>query len=118
MAKNYIEDHKKGTTWDGLSIKFEEENDLAINPNGPPFIPVNLTGVSVLIRFRDKFNSSVIFDFKTANNTVTIPDPLSGELFMMPRKMDVPECNYWFDVELTFPNQRVEEPISSYWTIY
>jgi hypothetical protein len=118
MSKNYIEDHKRGTTWDGLKILFEVEDDVQSNPNETSYTPLNLTGVSVLIQFKEKGSDTVVFEFKTENNTVTIPAPLTGEIFMESRKMDVPKCEYAFTVKLIFPDGSIKEPIESFWDLY
>jgi hypothetical protein len=118
MSKNYIEDHKIGTTWDGLKILFEEEEELQNNPNETSYMPVDLTGVSVLIQFKEKGRDTVIFEFKTEDNTVTIPNPLLGEIFMESRPMDVPKCEYAFTVKLIFPDGSIKEPIESFWDLY
>jgi hypothetical protein len=118
MSKNYIEDHKIGTTWDGMKLQFDEEDAVQTNPNETSYTPVNLTGVSVLIQFKEKGSDTVIFDFKTEDNTVTIPDPLSGEIFMESREMNVPKCEYAFGVLLIFPDGRKDMPIESFWKLY
>jgi hypothetical protein len=118
MAKNYIEDHKVGTTWDGLKMVFEEEDEIQSNPNETSFTAVDLTGVSVLIQFKEKGSDTVIFEFKTEDNTVAIPNPVLGEIFMESRKMNVPKCEYAFTVKLIFPDGSIKEPIESFWNLY
>ena len=72
MSKNYIEDHKIGTTWDGMKILFEEEDAVQINPNETSYTPINLTGVSVRIQFKEKGSDTVIFDFKSTIDSIFI----------------------------------------------
>lgn len=107
-----IENHKKGDTWNGLSFVIQE-----LQPDGVTYVPENLTGVTVLIQFRPSDNGSVIFEFKSEDNTVTIPNPLNGEIFMTPRKMDVNANRYIFDVQLTYADGTVITIFDGVWQI-
>lgn len=59
---NLIVDHKVGDTWNGFSFTLEDEDTM---------LPVDLTGVSVLIQFKITPNSITAFEFKTSDGTVT-----------------------------------------------
>lgn len=109
---NLIADHKKGDTWDGMSFLCEE-----LQEDGITLLPVNLTDVEVLIQFKVSESGSPVFEFKTADNTITIPNPLTGELFMMPRKMDVYANKYMFDLQLTYADGSVQTIASDFWEI-
>jgi hypothetical protein len=92
---NLIADHKKGDTWDGFSFLFEElVNDI--------YVPFNLTGVTALIQFKTNPLGNAVFEFKTSDGTITIPTPLTGQIYMMPRVMNYEALTYSFDVQLTF----------------
>ena len=106
-----IADHKRGTTWDGISFLFEEPQ-----PNGT-YLPTNLTGVKIIIDFLWVKNGEPVFSFSTLDGTITIPNPLNGVVFMQSRLITVPENRYMFDVKLTLANGDIKEPISDYWTI-
>jgi len=120
MAKNNCEyiipNHIKGDTWDGLEILLEEENPdydpEAIVEEGeepiPEFLPINLTGVDVLIQFRLTNDSPVVFEFSTLEDTVLIPYPLTGVFIIPPvEELTYPAQRYIFDVQLTFPTGKV-----------
>jgi hypothetical protein len=109
---NLIIEHKRGDTWDGMSFLCEE-----LQEDGVTYLPVDLTGVEILIQFKESENGTAAFEFKTSDDTVTIPEPLSGEFFMMPRKIETRPNNYMFDVQLTYPDGTTETPISDFWKI-
>jgi hypothetical protein len=88
---NLIADHKRGDTWDGISFLYKE-NDL----------PINLTGATVLAQFKTNPLGKAAFEFKTSDGTVTIPNPLTGELFLIPRIMNYEASTYQFDVQIVF----------------
>lgn len=111
--ENLIVDHRKGDTWDGFSLLLEE-----YDTDGVTLIPINLTGVNVLIQFKSHYNSAISFEFKTSDSTITIPNPLNGEILMMPRIIDVPANTYMFDVQLTYTNGTVQTIVSDYFKIY
>ena len=50
---NLIVDHKVGDTWNGFSFTLEDEDTM---------LPVDLTGVSVLIQFKITPNSITAFE--------------------------------------------------------
>ena len=110
---NIIADHKRGTTWDGLSIKCE-----VLQEDGATLLPVDLTGVVIVADFKIDKNSDSYFSFKTANNTIIVPYPANGEFLFMPRFIDYYENYYHFTVKLFYPNGTIEEIISSAWKIY
>ena len=105
---NLIVDHKVGDTWNGFSFTLEDEDTM---------LPVDLTGVSVLIQFKITPNSITAFEFKTSDGTVTIPIPTNGEILMMPRIMNVIANTYKFDVQLTFPSGEVQTIVSDSWKL-
>jgi hypothetical protein len=112
--QNIISDHKRGDSWGGLSIVIESSEVI----NGVEiFTPVNLTGFTVVSRFRTSPSGVTVFEFKTFDDTLKIPNPISGELIFQPRKMDVPVAKYFFDVQLTAPNGDVETICNSAWNI-
>lgn len=115
MSSNYIANHQRGTTWNGMEILLEKE----IQPPSSPVIfePVDLSTVQVVASFREKKGSAVIFEFKTQDGTITIPEPLSGKMNFMPRKMNVPVCTYFFEVLLIQSDGTTTEVMSNYWTI-
>lgn len=110
--ENLIFDHKRGDSWDGMSFLCEE-----LQEDGVTYLPIDLTGVEVLIQFKADAEGIASFEFKTSDGTVTIPDPLSGEIFMMPTKIEARPKVYMFDVQLTYPDGTTETIISDNWKI-
>lgn len=97
---NLIADHIKGTTWDGFMFKLEDETA----PESEIYEPVDLTGAIIISQFKTTPKGGVVFEFKTSDNSITIPDPESGEFFYEERIINVPANNYIFDFQITFPN--------------
>jgi hypothetical protein len=113
MADNLIADHIKGDTWDGFKFKIEDETEV----NSGVYEPRNLTGCVIIAQFKKEPNGTVVFEFKTSDNTITIPTPANGEFILMPRIVDVPATTYVFDVQITYPNGVVESFDPEYWRI-
>jgi hypothetical protein len=78
---------------------------------------MDLTGASVVIAFKKGAGQNAVFTFSTADNTITIPDPITGEIFLQPRDMNYPAYNYIFDVEVTFNGGRKRTFFYNYWKI-
>lgn len=115
---NAILDHKKGDTWDGIEMFFE---DSVMTNNVEVFSPKNLTGYSFTAKFKTSATSAAVFEFKTSDNTITILNPESGIIILMPRIMNVPAAKYIFDLQMTAPDGRVDTIYGVekdfYWTI-
>ena len=105
---NIIADHKRGTTFDGISFTFEEEQT-----NGT-FLPMNLTGFRIDIDFLVNKNGTPVFSFSTANSTISVSNSV---VTMLPRLITVPENRYMFDIKFTNPNGEITEPVANYWNI-
>jgi hypothetical protein len=80
--------YRKGNTWNGRKLKF----------------PWDLTGARIVMEFKTSPSSSVIFEYKTDDNTLLMPDPSSGEFWMAPRKMEYPAATYIYSVKIYFEN--------------
>lgn len=85
-------DYRKGDDWDGRLYKF----------------PFDLTGASVLVQFRSAPLKPVIFQFSTVDNTIEIPDPSNGEIYLRGRKLEYAVGTYFYDVQITFADGRVK----------
>ena len=105
-----IANHIKGDTWDGVEIiaTTKDENGASI--------PLDITGCDIIAQF--KINTSTVFEFKTSDNTILVPNPTTGQFFLAPRKMDVEANTYKFDIEVTYPDGTVETIVPAHsWTI-
>jgi hypothetical protein len=112
--KNIIADHKKGDTWSGISITVEESE---IVNNVEVFTPLDLTGYMAISRFKNNPSGSTIFEFKSSDGTLAIPNPLNGEIIFQPRIMNVLASKYVFDVQITAPNGDIETICDGIWNI-
>lgn len=110
---NLIEDHKKGDTWDGFKFKIEDETEI----DSDVYEPRDLSGCEIIAQFRTNPNGSVIFEFKTDDDTITIPTPENGEFILMPRIINVPAMTYVFDVQITYPSGVIESFDPDYFKI-
>lgn len=84
--------YRKGDTYNGRKITF----------------PFDMTGVNVLIQFKESLSSTLTFEYKTEDGTITVPNPINGEIFLMPRIMEYPANTYNYDIQLTFTNGSVK----------
>lgn len=97
-----ISDHKRGDTWDGMEVIATTTNDLDV------VIPIDLTGVQILAQFKTSIDGLFVFEFKTSDNTILVPNPTTGVFLFAPRNMDFPAKNYFFDIQLIYPNGDIE----------
>lgn len=107
---NAIKDHQTGTTWNGMSITYSIKDD-----NGNE-VPVDLTDALIVANFQ-LGNNLPSFTFTTEDNTITIPDPTSGQFFFESRLINATPGIYNFDVFVTLNNNTTKCIISDYWTI-
>ena len=110
---NLIADHIKGDTWDGFKFKIEDETEVGSGI----YEPRDLSGCNIISQFRSSQNGSVIFEFKTSDNSITIPTPENGEFILMPRIINVTAMTYIFDVQLTYFSGVVESFDPDYFKI-
>ncbi|RTY71560.1 hypothetical protein [Flavobacterium sp. LB2P53] len=112
---NKIADHRRGDTWDGMVLLIE---DVKIVDEVEVRTPKDITGYTALARFKTSRESSMVFEFKTEDDTITIPNGIEGKLLFAARIMDVRANNYISDVELTSPEGRVETITDCEWRIF
>ena len=107
-----IADHKKGDTWDGIEIIATTQDAMGA------IEPINLTGATILAEFKIS-NGKVAFKFETSDNSIIVSEPLLGKIVFAPKKIEYPENTYYFDVQITYPDNKVETIIPTHsWTIY
>lgn len=109
-SKNFFPDIKKGDTFEGCKMSF-------FNGKGVDKTPMNLTGAQVLISFKITKGRKEIFAFSTENNTIIIPTPTNGEIFLQSRDMNYDALTYVFDVQVTFANGVKKTFFTNYWKI-
>lgn len=111
-----IPDHKKGTTWDGISFLVTEEDENKVEQ------PVDYTGCQLVARFKNRRTGSVIFEFKTSNGSIVfgtgeISDPTTGEIVLKKRKMDVQAYDYFFEIVEEQADEDVYPILEGWWNI-
>lgn len=99
---------RKGVSFNGRDIKF-------YTGTGVSKTPLDIVGASIEMNFKNSEEGSVIFSFKTADNSITITAP--GVARMMPRVMNYQKNNYLTDIVLTFPSGTVKNYVRIYWEI-
>ena len=110
---NILADHRRGDSFEGISFLVEDYLE-----DGVTLEPVDLTGVVVLAQFKTSIGAPPAFEFKTSDGTITIPNPLSGEFFFMPRVVKSLPHLYLYDIQLTFPNGAIETIVTDKWLVY
>lgn len=109
-SENYFPDIIKGDTFTGSSMTF-------FDGVGETKTPMDLTGASVLIAFKKGEGQSAVFSFSTDDNTILIPDPLTGKILLAPRIMAYSAYTYVFDVQVTFASGTVKTFFKNYWRV-
>ena len=86
MLQPKFNQYRRGDTFNGRKYKF----------------PFSLVGVGILMQFKTNKEGRATFEFKTEDNSIAVPDPLSGEMFMEKRLMNYKPDKYFYDIQLTF----------------
>lgn len=107
---NYFPDITKGDTFKGAKMTF-------YNGVGDTKTVMDLTGSSVIIAFKKSKGGTTVFEFKTSDNTITIPTPTNGQIILAPRVMNYPAGNYVFDVQVTNASGVVTTYFENNWKI-
>lgn len=108
---NAIADHKRGDTWEGWSFLCEE-----LQEDGT-YLPVDLTGKKVFMELRVSPDSIPVLIFSTDANTITVPNPLTGEIILPERKISIPFGEYLIDIYLIHPDGDKETIVTDKWKI-
>jgi hypothetical protein len=96
-----LADHKKGQTWNGFEVTLTRETA----PNSGVQEPIDLTGVTIVSQFKTTPKGGAVFEFKTSDSSITMPNATLGKFVYMPViNMNYPANNYVFDYKVIFPN--------------
>jgi hypothetical protein len=109
MAHTYnIPRHRRGDTWQGF-------NKIAITIDGAP---INLSGCSIKIEFREDYDAPVALTLSTETSTIVIQSGLSS-ISVPPLIIDIPPGTYNYDLQIT---NNIVNTINTYmegkWEIY
>lgn len=99
--------HRRGDTWGGI-------NSIVISTDGTP---VNLSGSSIKMQFREDIDAPVILEFSTENSIISLIENLEGALCINPTIIDIPYGVYRYDLQVTYPNGTVKTYINGTWEI-
>jgi hypothetical protein len=102
-----ISSHRRGDTWDGI-------NSITISVNGSP---INLTGATVKMEFRQSLDSPVALTLSTTNNSILITNAVGGVIQIPAKKIEIPFAKYLYDLQVTFSNGVVKTYMSGTWEI-
>lgn len=107
MAYN-ISPHITGDTWEGISsITFLKNNSA-----------INLTDTFIEMKVRLSLDSPVVFSLSTpASSGITITNPTSGMIRILPTKVDIPVGDYKWNIKMTFPNGTKKTYLMGNWPI-
>jgi hypothetical protein len=111
-----IPDHKRGTTWDGITFLVTEPDDDNVEQ------PVDYTGCSIVARLKQGKTGSTVLEWKTSDGSIVfgtgaISDPTTGEIVLKKRKIDVPARDYYFELDYEEADQDVYPIIEAWWNI-
>lgn len=81
--------HKRATTFDKQIVTLAEGSGD----------PIDLTGATILIQLRKQPKGLVAYEIQT-----TITDATGGEFELDEQFIDIPACNYLYDVLIEFAN--------------
>jgi hypothetical protein len=102
--------HLRGDTWDGLNITLKTDN-------GTP-APLDLTDASAKMQLKTRPGArDAAAEWSTEDNSIVITDALNGVLSVPGGVVDVPPCNYFFDLQITLADATVLTPFSGRWLI-
>ena len=93
--------HKRGTTFDAVTF--------AVTVNGSP---LDLTGATVTAQIRKQSDAPVIYQIQTA-----ITNASSGQFEFSEQIIDIPNCNYKYDVRIELANGEVNSWIEGQFII-
>lgn len=70
-------------------------------------IPVDLTGVIIRACFRTSPDAPIVLEMSTVNTKIEITVPLQGRFEFKEQLIDIPANTYNYDVQFTFPDDKV-----------
>ena len=99
IATYKIADHYKGDTFDGVQFTLLNSTDN---------IPINLTGCAIKIQFKKSAAYGTLQKEITNTAGITIVDAVNGVFKIDAFLINWSEANYYYDIEITFPNGLVK----------
>lgn len=111
-----IANHKRGTTWYGLSLILTETLDTGVK------VPVDLTGAVVTAEFSKHPGNAASFEYSTQNQTMLFgpenePNPSSGEVVFKSEIITHQAFDYYLRIYVEFSNADRDLILEGYWNI-
>lgn len=98
-----IPDHKKGTTWDGISLTFSN-----IPVNGNVKTPMDVSSISVVANIIKGRPGSIALVMSTDNGAIVMGDtehPTATNIIsFLPRIINLPAYDYVFEIKIYYPD--------------
>jgi hypothetical protein len=108
MKAYTIPAHRRGDTWNGI-------NTISFTASATP---LNFSGASVKMEFRQKPDYPVTFTFSTENNQIQFVDASKAIIRIMPQIIEVPPGKYYYDLQVIYPNSVVKTYMVGTWNIF
>lgn len=86
-----FKNHLRGDTFQAININFG----------------FDLTGAIIQMNFKQSINSKVAFFWSTSDNSISITNPLTGEVNMNGKIINVAPAKYLYDCQITFSDGTV-----------
>lgn len=100
--------HRRGDTWNGI-------NTISFTVSSTP---LNFTGTSIKMEFRQKPDSPTVFTFSTENDKIQFVDAGKAIIRIMPQIIEVPPSKYYYDLQVIYPNGVVKTYMTGTWNIF
>lgn len=100
--------HRRGDTWNGI-------NTISFTISGTP---LNFTDASIKMEFRQKPDTPVTFAFSTSGGEIEMVDASKAIIRIMPQLIEVPPSKYYYDLQVTYPNEVVKTYMVGTWNIF
>lgn len=109
IIRRNLPTHRRGDTWDGTFFVLSSLQTQQ---------PYNLSGAIIRADVRRDYDSPRVYSFSTLTSTLSIHEPLSAGLIQfVPQLIDIAPGTYLYDIQITFPDQRVKTVIEGQWII-
>jgi hypothetical protein len=102
-----IPSHRRGDTWAGIGSLTIFVNSSALN----------LQGSDIKMEFRQSIDSPVALTLSTQTSSIIINQTTLGLIQIPPKLIEIPFGEYFYDLQITFPNGVVKTYMSGTWEI-
>jgi hypothetical protein len=97
-----LPDHKKGTTWDGISLAFSNKEE------GNVKTPMDVSAIEVVGKLIKGRLGSTALEMSTDNGAIVMGDtenPIATNIIsFLPRIINLPAYDYTFEIKIYYPD--------------